>query len=483
MERKSSSVGTVIFWWNVRKMIQIYLQQRRKCFAVSVLVIAFYLMIVSVPTLILLIHRDGMSYYYVLGGYGGFVAVGVIIMLGYSLNLLSNERISMYPGNAMSRYLSRLLADHALMLGYTLLVGLMYLLQSGLFWLVLHGREGMDVQQFFDVRYLGLGMLRIYLTWMMIYGIFAVLLALYARWGMKVLMSFVGISLLIVFVEWYLAISRVTFLAAFMKIVAWWEKWTTENTDLLSYVGFSFTVWIVCMLVAVIIVHSMRMWRCDNTGIYAVMMVFVGLSINVAVLFASTDAYYGGRDIRYGEEGSSQQDGVLTSQLLVELPWDCSYPSEDSLDYYFFIDEKTGKKYGKMMDYFNLNCESELICVSQASDTDLPKDLDLSAVDDEHILFWYQMDNVRVNGREIYEDFMENLTKHLIPAYDDGKFEMEYHGTLNAMICNDFFPGIDRFLYHDKGDMMMDEYIREPIDMQVFIVMSDARLEQETAEE
>lgn len=474
METREKKEGTVTFWDNVRKLVQIYIMHQKKPWITSVLVTGIFLLVVSVCTLIAFIHRVGIQRYYILGGYGGIVAVGILIILARSHTLLANEHISMYPGNAMSRYLGRVIVDHGYMLAYTVFVGLFYVLQSGVLWLFLHGIAGVDTGQLFDIRYLGLGMLRIYLIWMMLYGVLAVINAIVAKWGFR---GLVGIGGVFVAGVWYMAFCHFDRL---VQLEIWWNSRTTENTNAVSYVGFCLAVWLICMLVATMITSRIRMWKKSNPGVYLAIFSLLCLASGGTMLSASI--YTEEAIVLLGEEVSYDQMEPLHSQALVELPQNCADMVNSDPGSFSMVNED-GKIYDSMTEYFDVGYEYTITCVSEAvEDGVVPEGTDLSGVDEEHALYVYEVPNVRLHGQELYRDFMDGLPERLVPVYGQKQYNMEYHGPWTSVIYNNYFPGVDRFLYHGDQDITMEEYYQDQPVWKVAVVLSDNRYAEADAE-
>ncbi len=467
MEEREQRAETVTFWDNVRRMVQIHMIQQKQWCIYSVLVIGIMFLIITVSVLTAFIYRAGIQKYYVLSGYGGCAIVGYFIMLGRSHTLLANEHISMYPGNTMSRYLSRVLVDHGFMLVYTLFFGLFYILQSGVFWLFLHGRSGVDISQLFDIRYLGLGMLRIYLIWMMVYGILAVFYAIVAKWGFKALVGMAGV---LVAGLWYMALRYPDQL---VRIKAWWVNRTSESTNIVSYAGVCLVVWLFCMFVTTMIASGIHVWKKSNPGVYGV--------IWTSLIFVYAGALFiiaGNREdgtVLLGNVVSYDRMECLRSQALIKLPQNCAALVSNEPDSYSMVDQD-GKKYGSVVEYFNVDYKYNVTSVSQAvEDGVIPEGTDLSGINDQYALYLYEIPNIQLHGHEIYRDFIDCLPESMIPACDSKQCRMEYRDSDASAIYNDCFPGVDRFLYHGKNDITMDDYYQNQPVWKVTVVLSDAR--------
>lgn len=474
MERKE-------FVRNVRQQLQINLIQQKNKGIESAAVVAFMCLFMTVLAVLAFYHSEEVQYYSVFYGYSTWIWIGILWILIPAHQLFHHDAISMYPGNAITRYLGRILADHIHMFLYMLCVGLLYMLQCGLLWLLLQGRAGVDVTVVFDLRYLAVGLLRISVYCMALYGGLALLLALDARFGNWFRCIFYAgiLSLIVVCVQ-----CRPVFMA---EIMGWIQG---EQKDFTSYLSVLALIWLVCIVAAGILACYVHSWKIGYKANYMMLLIagvclfciifLSGITITVEDTVES-ESGAGGNGEQYESAGRYGAEDYYSS-ILIRLPDHNSYSMDE--DMVEVINSANGKKAGTLCQYLNNgdNIGFNLGSKSEAAGMEIPKGIDLSGIDEEHGMLIFQCHNVRINGQDVYCDFMEDLQNNLRQTEDMGKISLKYAGNLKSMICIDFFPSADRFLHRGKRDMTMKEYCERQPYFQTTLLVSDARYEALEAE-
>lgn len=455
-------------WENVRKQVQINLIQQKNGRIVISIFLMVYILLVTVLGNISFYTSKEVEYYSVFYGYSGFVWMGMLCILILTHQLFTNGAISMYPGNAISRYLGRSLADHIQFFLYLLCVALAYMVQCGLLWLLLQGKTGLDISVIFDIRYLGVGLLRFAAYGMALYGVSSLFMALSARFGNRfIIVLWVGIFGCLYY--------SIRYRSEFMMLA---NVWIMEGqTELFPYIGIFLLIWLVCILASVLLACYVRCWRIGRKGelitiLFAVFFVYFG-SILVTNPYAMSelreeDSVTGVRE--YGEED-------LYSYILIKLPKNNAYDMNEEMAE--VVDSKTGKKYGSLYQYINNqnNLGFDMGSKSGAAYMGVPAGIDLSGINEEYGMLIFQLHDVRINGQYIYRDLVEDMQKNLRQVEDSSKIKLEYAGNLKSTICFDFFPFADRFLYHGRRDITMKEYYDNQPYFLTTLLMSDARYE------
>lgn len=471
---------------NVRKQVQINLIQQRKNGIGAGIGFLVYILFVTVLVVGSFYTSEEQYYYPVIYGYGSFSWIGILCILVSAYQMFTNEAISMYPGNAITRYLGRVIVDHIWIVYYILCVGMAYILQSGLSWILLRGITDLDITVIFDIRYLGVGLLRFGAYAMALYGVFALVLALDARFGIRFRIGLLAGILVLVF-------CGVRYRLRFM--VSAWRWIRGDHTELFPYIGIFLLIWLLCILAAGILAGSIRYWR---MGYYTGNAVFLGVAFlgvivfamifltNVTITIESGDEEEIAMETSDGEgsaaeSGNEEEIGVtqyreedLYSSILIKLPEDYNYSmDEDMVD----VVDANGKRLCGLYEYMNENNNMgfDVWGKSEAAEIGIPKEIDLSGIDEEHGMLIFNLQNVRINGQEIYRDLVEDMQKNLRQTEDRSKIKLEYAGNLKSTLCFDFFPSADRFLYHDSGDMTMKEYTTRPPYSLTTLLLSDAQ--------
>lgn len=465
MEGINQGMGKKVFWENVRKQVQINFIQQKNLFIGIYGALMVYTLFITVLGIISFYRSNTIEYYSVFFGYSTFVWTGILCILVLTYQLFSNDMISMYPGNAISRYLGRALSDHIHLFCYLLCVALSYVLQCGLFLLFLRGKAGLDVSVIFDIRYLAVGLLRLGAYGMAYYGAFSLFMALFARLGKWFFFTLVaGIA---GFVS-YCAIYGPGFMMAL------WEWLQGDHIKLLPYISIFWVIWLACMLASVVLACHVRCQRIFRKSEYIMFMISVclgivgGLAVTGFHIIVESDISEEGRGTKYGEED-------LYSSILIRLPEDHAYNmDEEMVD---VIDPNSGEKLCPLYQYINNydNLVYSLYGKSEIADMGMPDGVDLSGVDEEHGLLIFQTHDVRINGQNIYRDLMKDMQKNLRQVEDRNRIKLEYAGNLKTTICFDFFPSADRFLYHGSRDITMKEYYDTQPYLLTTLVLSDDR--------
>ncbi|MDE6566689.1 MAG: hypothetical protein K2K70_03015 [Lachnospiraceae bacterium] len=459
MERKE-------WWGNVRKQVQINLiQQKNKAIGLGGGLIV-YILFVTLLRGIALYNSKALEYYSVCYGYSGFVWIGILSgILIPACQLFTNGAISMYPGNAITRFLGRCITDHIQIFIYLLCVAIAYMAQCGLLWLLLQGKTGVDISVIFDIRYLGVGLLRLGAYGMTLYGAFSLFLALDARFGNRF-----SIALLVVFFA--LMYYCIRYQPPFIMQVWGWMR--ADNTELFPCISIFLVIWLVCILASGILACYVRYWRIARTAEYIVICAAAFLACGVFVL---TDAI----DIRYEieEENSVRQYGEedLYCSVLIKLPENNTYDMNEEMAE--VVDTGSGKKLGGLYQYINNenNLGFSIDSKSEAADIGIPAGVDLSGIDEEHGVLIFQLHDVQINGQYIYRDLVEDMQKNLRQVEDSSRIKLEYAGNLKSTICMDFFPSVERILYHGRRNMTMREYYNNQPYLLTTLLMSDTRYE------
>lgn len=467
---------------NVRKQLQINLIQQKNRGIGSVSTPVFYVLFLTVLAVVTFYASKEVEYYSVFNGYSGILWIGIGCILVPAHQMFRNDTISMYPGNAITRYLGRILADHIQMFLYILCVGLLYVMQCGLLWLFLQGKTGVDVSVLIDPKYLAVGLLRFSAYSMALYGGFALFLALDARFGIWFRIAFY--AGLLCLVGFFVLVHP-----KFMTGIGGWIQ--GKHTALFPYLSVFVLIWLVCIVAAGIVACTVRSWKIGQKPNYIGILVAVLCFFCIVVLSNTTisvesdtievESESGEGDNRmpyepvYGTED-------LYSNILISLPENnCYSMDEDMVD---VINAASGKKIGSLRQYINNvdNIGFRIGRKSEAADLKIPKGIDLSGIDEEHGILIYQCYNVRINGQDIYRDLMEDLQNNLRQADDRSKIKLEYAGNLKCIVCLDFFPSADRFLYHGSRDLTMKEYNDSRPYLLTTLLVSDKRYEEFEAE-
>ncbi|MDE6852247.1 MAG: hypothetical protein K2J67_07130 [Lachnospiraceae bacterium] len=474
MEEKNQRMEKETMGRNICRLVRIHLIQKRNPLIGLGASVIIYFLFITVCVIGAYYGSNNVRYYEIVNGYGGIIWTGILYILILEYQLFTNEAISMYPGNAVTRFLGRIIADHIQLIIFILCVGMASILQCGLLQILLQGKAGLETSVIFDIRYLGTALLQLGAYAMALYGVFAFFLALDARFGNRFRIALlVGI--------FGMVYGGIRYQPRFMMLVWGWIQ--KDHTELFPYIGVFLLIWLVCLLASGILACFVRCWKIGCRVEYIVVLTGVCFVVWMVLLMTGLTIEIESED---GEEGSiaqyepGDQYGAedLYSSALIELPEDNAFGmDEDMVD---VVDMDNGKKSGSLHQYINGNDNVgfNIGSKSEAAGMGIPGEIDLSGIDEEHGMLIFQVHDVRINGQDIYWDLMEDLQKNLRQVADSSKIKLEYAGKLKSTVCFDFFPSTDRFLYHDRRDMTMREYVNRQPYLLTTLLISDARYEE-----
>lgn len=453
--KQGSNIGRdETFWGNVCKLIHIRLLRKRYLLSRTLGVLFLYDFVCVVGACFLLRDTRCLE---VVGGQSIFIWIGLLeIILPW--NFFTDQRISMYPGNTRTRFVSKIMADQMAVLLYLLCVALLYLVQCGLLWLFLHGR-GVSVAC--SLSYLGAGILSVYGLCLLVSGISAWILAMNARFGRKFDLCFDVMLLLM------LCYSGMHDPDMLIREVQWGGlKWMFENTDIVNYFGGCVIVWLICILTAGILAwHIPSLKKPGGMG-YVVTMGTVAV-----VIFAQIAAV---SSIDFGEEKREQREesmqDTICSTFLAELEGTDSYGEDIIID---VVDAQNGMSYGGLEDYLGMDIVYRWIDVESAVEGRVASAEELSAVDEGHALVVWMVPEIRVGGWEVGRELAENMKGDIRQPGDTQKLKLEYFGERVQRVCCDFFPSADRFIYRGRRDVLMKDYRNREMELGCFVVVKE----------
>lgn len=227
---------------NVRKLAFVRLKQCRKLYLEAVLLLA---LAVGLDLFIFFMeykNNFGWKNIYGVGELPFCAAIFLAAAFGLgSFNILGDGRLSMYPGTVTSRFCARLCSDYLILLGFTVVYGGFYGINS----IILHIFAGKDtylnVRNTFSVTYLGAGMLQMFCACLFLHGLFVLVYTVFTKIGM--------ISSIVIAAAIILLANGLIFFEK-LNLFDVWDLLAGKGMTLGEYLVFLLLVWAVCTFLA-----------------------------------------------------------------------------------------------------------------------------------------------------------------------------------------------------------------------------------------
>ncbi len=461
MERMEQ--GSETFWGNVRKMVQVNMLQQRGNLLGAIIGCGIYSVFMAVGMINTYYHTNDMEYYNIINVYNGIFVLGIFFMLLSVYKTFSDERISMYPGTVMSRLVAKLFADHLRMLLYLVGLAVFYAIHYGLLWIFLQGSHHGNVEIICDIRGLGVGLLCLYLIMAVLHTGLLFFFACDAKFGVKAVMG--GAALLLLALV-FLRCFQPEVLRACERL---YQRWIGGNRNLFECIAVFLGIMLTGLLLTFLVAKHIRGWRKSHIETYITVFGMGIIIFFVGMFFLLPEDFYEESSIQYESDDTSER---LYGSVLADFPENVDSLRNDSL--ICLTDEYDGRTYESISEYIP-KCTYMYTSVSEAETDELMREVDLSGVDEDHVMVVCSMPNIQVNGREIYRDVMEVLQEHMRPFGDKKNLRIECLARLRPVVQMTFMPSAERFLCSEENSMNAWNFEELSPTLSVCVVMSDAR--------
>lgn len=254
---------------NVGRLISIRLLQYKRIYLGAALLLALS---VSLDLLLMFMeYRGNIGQKNIFGigelpFYTAFLLV-VFFVLG-SYNILSDSRISMYPGTISSRFCARLCSDYLIFLGFTIIYGGFYIVNSGLLHILAKGEPNLNVENTFSFNYLMAGMLQMFCGCLFLYSLFVLCYTFFTK--IRTITSIILTAGVILLTNWLIAIEK-------LDLYEVWDLLIGKGRTLGRYLAFFLAVWGICTLLSFLIV--LRIGAFKTSSYYLFWIVLTGLAL------------------------------------------------------------------------------------------------------------------------------------------------------------------------------------------------------------
>ena len=172
-------------WENIKRLLKIQLLQNRRFYLAGILLQFGCTAFDIVWDFWEMRKGDVLRFYEI----GNMSAIGTLLFFGFlclqTYNSFYNEKISMYPGTRQSRYFSRVILDHLVMVWDVVYMAVLYFLVAGVYQVIHQFIPKVRVEYLFSWKYLFAGCIQLLFWGMMVYGVIMLTYNLMAWLGVR----------------------------------------------------------------------------------------------------------------------------------------------------------------------------------------------------------------------------------------------------------------------------------------------------------
>jgi len=246
---------------NIKALIKIQLKQNKNAFMIFIGIIGA---ITFDSNLNLIFDKNvNSSLFTNVGGSGPFLIIGFCMLFAImSINILTNQNISMYPGTSISRFISRILSDNIMILAIIIFTFLLYCIEYPILLAIKGGGADISTIFSFDIEYAFISMIYVLSYYLMAYGIFVFIYALATKLGVKkTIISYTGFLGLFVMLIKYNIISLFGIFDYFR-----------DEKSIGIFVLKTWSIWIFTLLLAFLIAKSFKIMKEESSNAKLIML-------------------------------------------------------------------------------------------------------------------------------------------------------------------------------------------------------------------
>jgi len=261
---------------NIKALIKIQLKQSKKT---AIIYYTIVIVIMLMTNLDLILDKNkSLSFFTNIGSAGPFLILGICMLLAItSINILTNESISMYPGTSISRFISRIVSDNIMIFKTIVFTFLLYFIE----YLILLGIKGGGVDILitfaFDMKYALVSIIYVLSYYLLAYGVFCLIYTLATRLGVKkTIVLYTSVFIVFVIFAKYNLISLFNILDCFRG-----EK------RLGLFLLKTWSLWFITILLALLIVKNIKIMK-EEASNAKIIMIPVGFIIIMIFAFSTS---------------------------------------------------------------------------------------------------------------------------------------------------------------------------------------------------
>jgi len=270
---------------NIKSLTKIQLKQNKNMFIIAISALGVFMLVSNIG--LLFYRSDAISTFIDTSNLilGVFLAM-LLAIIPITTNILTNNKISMYPGTSVSRFLSRILADHIVIVAIFAFAFLMYCIEYPILMAISAGGADFLLTYAFDINYALVGTLNIMSYYLLLYGICILVYSLATKLGMiKTIILYTGIIIVVILLLKNDIIS--------LSVA---KDWILEERNLGIFILKTWSIWLITMLLSFLVANSTKVMKEEVHGIK-----FIIIPLGCIVIFFSaantssgnvTNSYY-----------------------------------------------------------------------------------------------------------------------------------------------------------------------------------------------
>lgn len=375
---------------NVGRLVSIRLLQWKRLYIGAALLLALS---VSLDLLVLFMkYRENVGQKNIFGigelpFYTAFLLAALFVFWSY--NILSDSRISMYPGTISSRFCARLCSDYLIFLGFTIIYGGFYVANSGLLHILARREPNLNVENSFSLNYLTAGMLQMFCGCLFLHSLFVLCYTFFTK--LQTVASAILTAVVILLANWLIAIEK-------LDLYEVWDLLTGKGMTLGEYLAFFLAVWGICTFLSFLIVVRIEAFK--KPSYYLLWIVLTGITLGGSSCIRMMESIAAYEDTAYQEK----EYDFLKKALRKDFTFYFSDAKQGSQIIHQVLDGIVPKDAGGMLPF----CQVTVLTEKEAKEEGfLEQDFSLGK---NQMLFRAAVSNLTYREQYVYENIIKGLT-------------------------------------------------------------------------
>lgn len=227
----------------------------------------------------------------------------------FSTDLLTNKRISMYPGTSKSRFISRIIADNIFILEIVIFSFFIYCIEYPILIAIKGGNADISLAFVFDLKYALVSIVYILSYYFMAYGLCALLYSLATILGTKkTILYYTSTLILLIILVKFKVISLINLINYFKN----------EN-NLGFFVLKTLSIWFITMISAFLIAVRLKIFKEEISVKFVIAA--IGVAAVIILSFSSVSSATYSRTYSYVSEYGELKNNHIYKETLVK----CNY--------------------------------------------------------------------------------------------------------------------------------------------------------------
>lgn len=407
---------------NIKALTKIQLRQNKRKF---ILLLSVILILFLYSEFNFLLNNHGNSSYFIkISPLKSSYFLLIFCYISFSaLNIITNKRISIFPGTNSSRFISRIVSDLIMMISTLVLAFVLYCTQYLILFILQQFGRDMNIHYAFDIKYGLYGILYLLSYFLLVYSICAFLGVLYSK--LKIVRFFISYS---IFIVGFILLIKMNVIE-FSYIISFF----TAETDIGVFLLKTWSIAFIVLFISFQVVLSIKIMETEESEanlIFApvIIFIFLGAISNTAITTNNikTDSIY-----------NYKNDYICNKQIV------SYYGNIKKLPTNFRVTTLNDAKRAGFVDTRFTLATDEVLAISFMPDT-------------------------KCEGKHIYANYLDNL--HI--TYKSPEFHYEIPQT--KTIIN--FPFGDTYKFISGYEISKDDYLdsySNRNDVVVFLVTNE----------